>query len=219
MHSLSPNISIHCLGDSITEAGGLPECGRWTVLLQRLLDDAEPGVYGVYNHGVGGNTSAMGLERMQNERIGPEITLIEFGLNDCACRGFSVKNRVGEAEYADNLRALVAIVRRRGGAPVLVANHLPVYENEVRQNDGTLYSEKASAYNAIVRTLSEELAVPLIDMEAHFAAPEQTARTLRLDGVHLNIAGNEAYARRIFEFLRSQEGLLALTTSPAVSEH
>ncbi|TVR17430.1 MAG: SGNH/GDSL hydrolase family protein, partial [Planctomycetota bacterium] len=80
-----PHRAIHCLGDSITQAGGLPECGRWTGILQRLLDEQAPDTFAVYNHGVGGNTSAMGLDRMRAPHIGPEITIIEFGLNDCSC--------------------------------------------------------------------------------------------------------------------------------------
>lgn len=212
-----PTRAIHCLGDSITEAAGLPEGGRWTVILQRLLDEAEPGLHAVHNHGVGGNTSTMGMERMRNEAIGCDLTIIEFGLNDCACQGFNVKNRVGLAEYSDNLRAMAAIVRRRGGAPVLVANHLPVYKNEVRQNDGHLHSEKVRAYNVAVRALATKLDAPLIDMEAHFAEPEQTGRDLRADGLHLNIAGNEVYARRIFAFLRSPESPLRPPKPPSRS--
>ncbi|MCC5842513.1 MAG: SGNH/GDSL hydrolase family protein [Opitutales bacterium] len=208
-------ITLHCLGDSITEAAGLPECGRWTALLQRLLDEAEPGAYAVHNHGIGGNTSTMGMERMRHETIGQGITIIQFGLNDCACQGFNVKNRVGLAEYLDNLRAMVAIVRRRGGQPVLVANHLPVYENEIRQSDGHLYSDKVRAYNAAVRDLAAELDVPLIDMEAHFADSAQAGSDLRADGLHLNIAGNEVYARRIFAFLQSAESPLLLAESVA----
>lgn len=218
MPAVSSTFAIHCLGDSITEATGMPECGRWTALLQRLLDEADSGICAVYNHGIGGNTSTMGLERMRNEAIGPDLTIIEFGLNDCSCQGFNVKNRVGPAEYADNLRAMVTIVRRRGGSPVLVANHLPVYENEIRQNDGTLYSDKVRAYNAIVGTLAAEMEVPLIDMEAHFAEHEQSAGVLRVDGLHLSIRGNEVYARRIFEFLRGADSPLALTISTAVPQ-
>lgn len=195
---------IDCMGDSITEACGMPECGRWTALLQRRLDEVAPGSYEVYNHGAGGETTAMGMERMRKEAIGTGIALVQFGLNDCSCRGFGVKNRVGRAEYADNLRAIGQIVSRRGGRMVLFTNHLPVYAAEVRQNDGELYSDKVRDYNACVRELAAELAVPLIDMEAHFAEPGQAGRQLRVDGLHLNLEGNQVYARHVFAALCQQ---------------
>lgn len=204
MEDNHPITSIHCLGDSITECQGLPENGRWTALLQQQMDGLQSGRYAVYNHGVGGDTSAMGLERMRKETIGKGITFIQFGLNDCSCRGFSVKNRVGLVEYVDNLRAMAAIVRLRGGQPVLIANHLLEYANEIRQNDGQLYSEKVRIYNDAVRSVATEMDTPLIDMEVYFRAPEQLQQKLRADGLHLNIAGNRVYAARVFEFLANR---------------
>lgn len=194
-------MNIHCLGDSIVEASGLPECGRWTVILQRLLDADAPHAHYVFNHGVGGNTSAMGLDRMRNEMIGKDITLIQFGLNDCACRGFSFKNRVGFGEYLDNLRAIARIVSHRGGQPVLVANHLAVYHSEIRQPDGELYSDKIRQYNEGVRSVAAELNLLLIDMEAHFASAEFEGQSLRADGLHLNLSGNQVYAHFVYSRL------------------
>ncbi|TVR42682.1 MAG: SGNH/GDSL hydrolase family protein [Planctomycetota bacterium] len=134
--------------------------------------------------------------------MGPEITIIEFGLNDCSCDGHSVKNRVSIEEYRANLKALAKIVHGRGGQPILVANHLPMYSNEPPQPDGQLYSTKVAAYNAIVRELAQEMDLALIDAEAHFAAPEYTSQKLRADGLHLNLEGNHVYARALYAALR-----------------
>lgn len=201
MQGMKPYM-IHCLGDSITEAGGLPECGRWTGLLQRMVEAEGFDGVEVYNHGVGGNTTAMGLERMRNEKIGADLTLIEFGLNDCSCSGYNVKNRVSLDEYDANLRAMVAIVHRRGGQAALLANHLPVYKDEKRQGDGALYSDKIRIYNRRVREIAAEDSLPLLDMEAVFAAPELQHRRLRADGLHLNPEGNRVYAEHVLAFVR-----------------
>lgn len=193
---------IHCLGDSITESGGLPECGRWTGLLQRRLEDEISPGFEVYNHGVGGNTSAMGLDRMRNGKIGANLTLIEFGLNDCSCSGYNVKNRVGIDEYEANLRAIAEIVARRGGVAVLLANHLPDYADEKLQGDGEFYSDKIRRYNQRVREAAQDLKLPLLDMEVRFSAPDLRPRQLRADGLHLNVAGNKIYAECVFEFIQ-----------------
>lgn len=200
----STTLSIHCLGDSITEASGLPECARWTVTLQHMLNDEVPGTYMVFNHGVGGNTSAQGMDRMRNDVIGKDITLIEFGLNDCSCQGFNVKNRVGLNEYVDNLRAMATIVRQRSGRPVLVANHLPDYVDEKRQPDGKLYSDKIRLYNEGVRALAAELHLPLIDMEAQFTQRSAESASPFADGLHLNSEGNRFYAQVVHRFLKER---------------
>lgn len=180
----------------------MPECGRWTGLLQRLLEAEGFPQVEVYNHGVGGNTSAMGLERMRNEKIGADLTLIAFGLNDCSCAGYSVKNRVSLPEYEANLWAIAEIVLRRGGVAALVTNHLPVYADEKRQGDGELYSHKVRLYNQQVREVARVLNLPMLDMEARFDAPELRARKLRADGLHLNVEGNRVYAGLVMDFLR-----------------
>jgi lysophospholipase L1-like esterase len=202
-------IRIHCLGDSITEAAGLPECGRWTAILQALLDAICPDRFAVYNHGVGGNTSAMGLDRLKKPLIGKDITLIEFGLNDCSASGYNVKNRVGIEEFADNLRAMIQLVRKREGTPMLLTNPLPVYVNEARQGDGRLYSDKVREYNERIRFLSVQQDTALLDMEMLFAAPQWIGEPLRYDGLHLNEAGNRVYAEGVLRELKAQPDLMA----------
>lgn len=85
-------IPIHCLGESITEAGGMPEAGRWTSVLQSKVDQWKPGTFHVYRNGVGGDTTAMGMERMKREEVDTGLTIIEFGFNDCSCRRWALKN-------------------------------------------------------------------------------------------------------------------------------
>jgi lysophospholipase L1-like esterase len=46
-------MNIHCLGDSVTASADQPEIGRWTVQLQMHFEAWRPGVFSVYNNGVG----------------------------------------------------------------------------------------------------------------------------------------------------------------------
>jgi lysophospholipase L1-like esterase len=202
-------LSIHCLGDSITQAAGNPECGRWTAVLQQRFDAETPGRVEVYNHGMGGNTSAMGLDRMRDRNIGPGLTLIQFGLNDASCEGHSVKNRVGFSEYCKNLKAMARIVAQRGGEAVFVTNHLPDYSREPAQPDGLLYSDKIRQYNQGVRDVALYLGAGLIDMEAGLPT---RGMGLTRDGLHLNVAGNLRYAEIVYGFWCGR-GVAALVRS------
>ena len=196
--------SIHCLGDSITQAAGNPECGRWTAVLQQHFDAEKPGMVAVYNHGMGGNTSAMGLDRMRDRNIGPGLTLIQFGLNDAACNGHSLKNRVSYAEFCENLTVIARIVSQRNGKPVFMTNHLPDYAREPAQPDGLLYSDKIRQYNQGIREVAGRFGAVLIDMES--ALPTR-GMDLTRDGLHLNVAGNIRYAEIVFGAVKDSLGM------------
>jgi lysophospholipase L1-like esterase len=59
-------LNIICFGDSITEGGHVEKQHRWTSILQSMLDEKWPDNYRVINKGIGGNTSAQGLDRFFN---------------------------------------------------------------------------------------------------------------------------------------------------------
>ena len=75
---------VICFGDSITHAQDCAEADRWTTQLAFQLEQASPGRFEVFNRGIGGNTTALGLDRIQNDVISllPGLVLIEFGIND-----------------------------------------------------------------------------------------------------------------------------------------
>ena len=75
---------IICFGDSITQCQGFAEADRWTARLAFLLEKKLPGQWEVYNRGVGGNTTAMALDRFQTDVLPllPGFVIIEFGIND-----------------------------------------------------------------------------------------------------------------------------------------
>ena len=195
-------IPIHCLGDSITQAGGLPECGRWTVVLQMRLEAWRPGAYAVYTNGVGGDTTAMGLERMGVAERDGGVTLIEFGFNDAACRPFGLRPRVGPEEYRANLHAMGEIVRNRGGEPLFVVNHRINFTETEPQSDGEYYGEKMERYNRICREVAESLDAATVDLSKLMAERKVDPAEFFADGVHLSASGNRTYADLVFGVLR-----------------
>ena len=75
---------IVCFGDSITHAQACAEAHRWTTQLAFQLEKASPGGFEVFNRKIGGNTTELALDRIQNDVIPllPGLVLIEFGIND-----------------------------------------------------------------------------------------------------------------------------------------
>ena len=75
---------ILCFGDSITHALGFAECDRWPNILQSLMDQWRPDCYQIHNLGVGGETTAHGLDRFTEQILPllPGVVIIEFGFND-----------------------------------------------------------------------------------------------------------------------------------------
>jgi lysophospholipase L1-like esterase len=97
---------IICFGDSITKKG-YPE------VLAKML-----GIE-VLNAGVGGNTTAAGLRRMEQDVIDrkPSVVVIFFGTNDCRLAEPQVTVPVDQ--YQKNLEEMIARSRRAGAKAVI----------------------------------------------------------------------------------------------------
>jgi lysophospholipase L1-like esterase len=194
-------MNIHFIGDSITQAMGHPESGRWTVRLQMLLEDLQPNTYHVYTNGVAGDTSAMGLERMKVPERDTGLTVIEFGFNDAACRAFSRRSRVGIEEFKANLYTFGEIVSQRGGQPVYMIIHPVHILNEVKQTDGEFYSVKCAAYGEACRAVATALRAPIIDVGKRMQEQKIAASDFYSDSVHLSARGNVLLAKMVFTSL------------------
>jgi lysophospholipase L1-like esterase len=123
---LPPDLSVvltgfgAAYGDSITE-GVLGDPGNsladrpYPEVLTGLLQPAFPGFL-VVNRGVGGETTAAGLSRLQGD-VGdgvPAVVLLMEGTNDATFRK-------SPDSIVDNLRAMVRVVKQAGAIPVLGA--------------------------------------------------------------------------------------------------
>lgn len=200
-------MNVVCLGDSITSASGFAERDRWPTILQGLLEERWSGMFQVFNRGVGGDTTAMGIERMQAEVLPrmPGLVLVEFGFNDSCCREWQTKPRVGMAEFGENLAAIASMVRRRGGSVAYILNHIPVGVVG-RQGDGVSYYRRVAAYNAVIRKVAARARAPLVDWPGFIRRRALKAGDYLGDAVHLSAGGNRLYAESVFE---SIEGVLA----------
>ncbi|MFA6317002.1 MAG: GDSL-type esterase/lipase family protein [Elusimicrobiota bacterium] len=111
-------------------------------------------------------------------------------------------HRVALDDYGRNLRAMIELVRRGGGEPVLVTAptgltlDLP-FTREVAAKTGIktpeLFVELHEAYNAAARSVAEETGTPLADLDAAFSRMKDH-KAVFSDGIHLTREGHQRAA-------------------------
>ncbi|MDA0578694.1 MAG: GDSL-type esterase/lipase family protein, partial [Verrucomicrobia bacterium] len=75
-------MKIVCLGDSITGQPNLAGYLKWSFVLEAMCDAAKgPGRVQVVNRGIGGDTSAGALKRLQGDVLDerPDVVVILLG--------------------------------------------------------------------------------------------------------------------------------------------
>lgn len=198
---------IVCFGDSITQAGRVPETSRWPTRLGVLLEQRHPGRFEVYNRGVGGHTSVQGFDRVQDDVVPllPAVVLVQFGFNDANVRDWARTTRVGLAEFRSKLTEIDRIIRAGRGTSVFIVNHLPGTSTG-KQGNRKSYRTNYKPYGQAIADTANELGVPTIDLPAGLRARRvRMADFLRpSDGVHLSARGNEIYAEIVADALEDQ---------------
>lgn len=137
---------IVVLGDSLSAEYGLPRDTGWVALMRERLA-TERLDYSVANASISGDTTSGGLARLSivMQRLKPSIVIVELGAND-ALRGVPL------ATTEQNLRTIIAQIRKGGAKPVLVGMYVP-------PNYGPDYTQH---FHALYGQLSKELHVPLV---------------------------------------------------------
>ncbi|MDF1555808.1 MAG: arylesterase [Deferrisomatales bacterium] len=126
-----PPVRIAVLGDSLVAGYGLALGDSFPAQLERALVARGHGVE-VLNHGVSGDTSAGGRQRVEwMLRDHPAVVIVELGAND-ALRGLDA----GQLEA--NLDAILASLKKAGVAPLLAGMRAP-------RNLGSDYAERFDA--------------------------------------------------------------------------
>ena len=199
-------MNIVCFGDSITHARAFAEGDRWPTILQFKLNGWQPGAYKVYNRGIGGNTTAQGLERMNEDVLPylPGVLLVQFGFNDSNIRPWSRVSRVGLEDYVKNLREFQRIAAAHQSQCIFIVNHSPARDAEEHcAPNGKTYSANFAPYNEAVRQIAQELGTPTIDLPRIMQEQQISIQALvSEDGAHLSIEGNHLYADMVFEDLK-----------------
>ena len=165
---------VVCIGDSITAGQHLDDgVAAWPEHL--------PGVT-AYAKGVPGDTTRLGLERFPRDVQGiePDVVIIQFGHNDAnrwqTDRGLP---RVSLAAFVANLEEMLDRAAAFGMEPVL-CTLTPSFRPEPHPTD-------CRAYDAMIRAVAARRDVRLADVSG---LDESHA----LDGIHLNDAGQRAFA-------------------------
>ncbi len=206
---------IVMFGDSTTA----PRPGAVEKVYAQRVAEALQGVASsltIHNAGVGGNTTADALARMDRDVLAhqPRFVVVQFGINDSAIDVWknppAQEPRISPKEFEDNLRKIIARTRTAGADPILMtANPLcwtaklkerygkPPYD--VSRSDG-FESPALVPYNEIIRNLAAELRVPLVDIHKQFQ--QRDTDKLLLDGMHPSDAGHEVIAQLLVPVIR-----------------
>lgn len=196
-------MNIICFGDSITEAAEVASTDRWPTLLQSQLDEWKPSRFKVHNLGIGGQTSAQGFDRLDEDLLPilPGLVLIQFGFNDANVRDWAVVPRVGLEEFKKNLREFHRIVGLHQGRSVFIVNHTIGVVSGV-QGNGQSYTGNVGPYNIAIRQIAEELQTSCIDLPSMMTQRQVDLDTfLAEDRIHLSADGNRIYADMVFDGL------------------
>jgi acyl-CoA thioesterase I len=172
------------LGTSLTAGQGLDPDEAYPALVQKKIDAA--GLpYRVVNAGVGGDTSADALRRLDwllRQRV--DVLVVETGAND-ALRGQD------PAATRENIRAILARARAHSPAPrvVLVGMEAP-------RNLGADYVRR---FRAIYPELARESGATLVPFLLEGVGGMESLN--QADGIHPTAAGHERMAETVWRVL------------------
>ena len=191
---LQPGDRVLLTGDSVTDWGRDREdptsLGHGYAGIVAALAGARRPDLGLtfLNRGVGGDTSAMLRDRWERDALALEPTVVSVlvGIND-TWRRYDAGTPTTTAAYEDNLAAMLAAVRDRLGARVVLVEPFLV---PVRP-DQHAWREDLDPRIGVVRRLAAEHRAVLVPADGLFAA--EAVRTSPdawcYDGVHPTPAG------------------------------
>jgi len=175
---LGPDAVILAFGDSITAGTGAGEGAGYPAVLGNLVGRR------VINAGVPGEVTAEGLARLPEvlEREKPALVILCHGGND-------LLRHLDQRQAADNLRAMIRLVREKGAAVVLVSVPSP----DLSLSPPPFYDEVA-----------RELDVPC---ERKALTRILGKGSLKSDYIHPNAAGYRQLAEALFALLKKSGAL------------
>jgi len=191
-------------GDSITQAAMQPH--GYITVMQEMLQQQNISNYELVGAGIGGNKVYDLYLRMDSDVLSksPNIVVIYVGVNDVWHKKTS-----GTGTDADKFekfcRAIIAKLEE-AGAKVVVCTPAVIGERNDFTNelDGDL-----NKYCSIIRNMTTELHIPLVDLRKAFLDYEVKNNTanadkgiLTTDGVHLNDKGNQLVAELMWDVIK-----------------
>lgn len=190
-------------GDSLTSCADLAPGERWVETVRQSLGSASL----VLNKGEPGQNTRQALERFQNDVLleQPSHLYIHFGANDCV-HWDSMKGQalVYPQSFRCNLLEMIAKARAFSINRLFLGTTHPLRRPKLEMN-GKSHAENCRDYNAIIREVSKEACVALVDHEQHPGF--SNAEALLVDGIHLSRVGSQYYAQTFLEALRRDKNL------------
>jgi acyl-CoA thioesterase-1 len=181
-HAQSAPIKIAVLGDSLAAGYGVKPAESFPARLEAALK-AQGRNVAVLNHGVSGDTTAGGLDRIDWMLADkPDIVLVELGGND-ALRGTDPK--VTEK----NLTAIVEKLKAAGVTVWLAGMLAP----------RNLGSDYVTAFDGLYKRIAEKYQVPLYPFILDGVA--QDPAFIQADGIHPNPKGAQVVADKLLPFV------------------
>ena len=184
-------MTVLCLGDSLTEGSGLDRSRAYPARLQEKID-ALGWNFKVVNAGLGGDTTAAGLRRLDwflQRRI--DVLILALGGND-GLRGLPL------AEIRKNLGAIISkTTARYPEVKVVVAGIRipPNYGTRYVRGFGDLFPEVAASHGALL--------IPFL-LQGVGGRPDLNFP----DGIHPNRRGQEIVAENVWNVIEPVLGKL-----------
>ncbi len=175
-------VKLAILGDSLAAGYGLSPAQAFPARLDAALKAQNRNVT-IINHGVSGDTTAGGLERidwMMADK--PDIVLVELGGNDGL-------RALDPAATERNLDAIVTKLKAAGATVWLAGMLAP-------RNFGAEY---AKTFDGIFKTVADKHGVPLYAFFLDGVAQEPALN--QPDGIHPNAKGVDVVVERILPFV------------------
>jgi len=206
----APPLRVGAFGDSTTA----PRAGVWVYADQLAAAfAARDRSHEIFNAGVPGNTTAMGLARFQTDVLDllPDTVIIQFGINDSMVDAwkYATEPRVSLLTYKANLKYFAQTLHSLGVRVIFMTPNSLRWTDPLRYfyargsypgrpdypdspydpNDPRGICATLDPYAIVVRQVSAEESCPLVDVHAAFEAHPDTASLLG-DGMHPNSAGH-----------------------------
>jgi lysophospholipase L1-like esterase len=197
LYRLRNTTRIVCLGDSITAGGyGTPRVTPWPKALAAKVGPS----FSVINKGIGGNTTAQMLARVNSDviNITPRYGIVMGGINDVRIGSPSLRG------IEDNLSAIYEIIRDAGITLITATVTPPNYVSGGTSECG----QEIVDLNAWIVGYSKEHNVENIDFytlldDGHKPTYINPALAQPGLGEHPNTAGHAIMAEAAFETLRA----------------
>jgi acyl-CoA thioesterase-1 len=189
-------VKLAILGDSLAAGYGLAPAQAFPTRLQAALKEKGRNVT-VINHGVSGDTTAGGLERidwMMGDK--PDIVMVELGGND-------MLRALDPASTEKNLDAIIGKLKDAGATVWLVGMLAP-------RNFGPEYVKQ---FDGLFRKLADKHGVPLYPFFLDGVAQDPALN--QPDGIHPNARGVDVIVERILPFVTKNLDDAASVRRPA----